>query len=79
MQWRNQYAGIAVPVVAEWKVREMPLVEALRIRMGDIIEMPASLISRASIHLARVPSFTGTVGIQNGNIAIQITGRSSKE
>jgi flagellar motor switch protein FliM len=79
MQWRNQYAGIAVPVLAEWKVREMPLSETLRIRTGDIIELPNSMINKASLHLSQVATFDGTVGIQNGNIAVQITGRSNKE
>lgn len=79
MQWRNQYAGISVPVFAEWKVRKLPLAETLRIGMGDIIELPASLINKASIHLSNLATFTGTVGIQNGNIAIQITGNSQKE
>ena len=79
IQWRNQYAEIAVPVFAEWKVRKMPLAEALRIRTGDIIELPASLINQARIQLSHGTAFTGTVGIQNGNIAVQITGPSSKE
>ena len=79
VQWRSQYAGIAVPVVAEWKIREMPLAETLLIRMGDIIELPGSLIDNASLHLSKVATFTGTVGIQNGKIAVQISGRSNKE
>ncbi|MEQ1852722.1 MAG: FliM/FliN family flagellar motor switch protein [Chthoniobacteraceae bacterium] len=79
VQWRKQYAGIQVPVIAEWKVREMPLAETLHIRQGDVIELPNSLINRASLHLSEVTTFIGTVGIQNGNVAIQITGHSNKE
>lgn len=77
-QWRNQYAGITVPVFAEWKVRTMPLADTLRIRMGDIIELPATLINQARIHLSHGATFTGTVGIQDGNIAVQITGQDHK-
>jgi flagellar motor switch protein FliM len=79
VQWRRQYAGIEVPVVAEWKIREMPLVETLQFREGDIIELPAALINRASLQISQVTTFVGTVGIQNGNVAIQITGHSNKE
>jgi flagellar motor switch protein FliM len=79
VQWRKQYAGIAVPVIAEWKVREMPLAEMLRIREGDVIELPNSLINHANLQLSEVATFVGTVGIQNGNVAIQITSQNSKE
>lgn len=79
VQWRKNYAAIEVPVVAEWKIREMPLVESLHIREGDIIELPNSLINQASLQISEVATFTGTVGIQNGNVAIQITGHRNKE
>ena len=79
VQWRTPYAGIAVPVRAEWKVREMPLAETLRISKGDIIELPGALINKARLRLAEIETFVGTVGIQNGHVAVQITGNSSRE
>ena len=74
VQWRKPYAGIGVPILAEWKVREMPLSETLRISKGDIIELPGALINHARLRLAEVETFVGTVGIQNGHVAVQITG-----
>jgi len=79
VQWRKPYEGIAVPILAEWKVREMPLSETLRISKGDVIELPGTLISEARLRLAEIETFVGTVGIQNGHVAVQITGRSGGE
>ena len=79
VQWRTPYAGIAVPIRAEWKVREMPLAETLRISKGDIIELPGALINKARLRLADIETFVGTVGIQDGHVAVQITGHSSRE
>ena len=79
VQWRKPYAGIAVPILAEWKVREMPLAETLRINKGDIIELPNALINKARLRLSEIETFVGTVGIQNGRVAVQITGHTAKD
>ncbi len=78
-QWRKPYAGIAVPIFAEWQVREMPLGETLRFSKGDIIELPGALINHARLRLSEVETYIGTVGIQNGHVAVQITGSSSED
>ena len=78
-QWRKPYAGIAVPIFAEWKVREMPLGDTLRFSKGDIIELPGALINHARLRLSEVETYVGTVGIQNGHVAVQITGSSSED
>jgi len=74
VHWRKPYAGITVPILAEWKVREMPLADTLRINKGDIIELPGALINKARLRLSELETFVGTVGIQNGHVAVQITG-----
>ena len=79
VQWRKPYAGIAVPILAEWKVREMPLSETLRINKGDVIQLPGALINKARIRLSEVETYIGTVGIQNGHVAVQITGSSNTD
>ena len=79
VQWRTPYAGIAVPVFAEWKVREMSLAETLRISKGDVIELPGALINHARLRVSEVETYVGTVGIQNGHVAVQITGHSSND
>ena len=79
VQWRKPYAGIAVPIFAEWKVREMPLGDTLRFNKGDIIELPGALINQARLRLSEVQTYIGTVGIQNGHVAVQITGNSSED
>jgi flagellar motor switch protein FliM len=79
VQWRKHYAGISVPILAEWKVREMPLAETLRISRGDIIELPGALINQARLRLSEVETYIGTVGIQNGHVAVQITGSGGND
>ena len=79
VQWRKHYAGISVPILAEWKVREMPLSETLRISKGDVIELPGALINHARLRVSEVETYVGTVGIQNGHVAVQITGHSSND
>ncbi len=79
VQWRKPYAGIAVPIFAEWKVREMPLGETLRFNKGDVIELPGALVNEARLRLSEVETYVGTVGIQNGHVAVQITGNASED
>ena len=79
VQWRKPYAGISVPILAEWKVREMPLSETLRINKGDVIQLPGALINKARIRLSEIETYVGTVGIQNGHVAVQITGSSNAD
>ncbi len=72
-QWRASYNGISVPVVAEWKVREMRVQELVSLSPGDILPMDPDLISRTHVHLANSREFIGSIGIQNGRVAVQLT------
>lgn len=72
-QWRPSYNGISVPVFAEWKVREMRVQELVSLSPGDILPMDPDLISRTHVHLANSREFIGSIGIQNGRVAVQLT------
>ena len=41
--------------------------------MGDVIEMPAALCHDTRVLLGGTPKFAGTVGLETGRIAVQIS------
>jgi len=77
--WRVQYAGIQVPITAEWKVREITLGDVLGMRVGDVVPLPRELVSQTRIRLSNTEEYIGTVGMQNGHIAVQLGQRALKE
>lgn len=79
VQWRAPYAGIQVPITAEWKVREITLADVLGMREGDVIQMPRELVSQTRIRLSNTEEFVGTVGMQNGHVAVQLGQRALKD
>ena len=78
IKWRAPFAGISVPIVAEWKVREITLNDVLRLEAGHVINLPRELIGQTRVRLSNTEEFTGTVGMQNGQIAVQLAQRTLK-
>lgn len=72
-RWRSSYDEIAVPVIAQWKVREMRVQELISLSLGDILPMDPDLIARTHVQLANSREFIGLVGVQNGQVAVQLT------
>ncbi|MCE9612521.1 MAG: flagellar motor switch protein FliM [Chthoniobacter sp.] len=79
VQWRAPYAGILVPITAEWKVREISLEDVLAMREGDVIQLPRELVSQTRVRLSNTEEFVGTVGMQNGHVAVQLGQRALKD
>ncbi len=79
IQWRGVYAGITVPVTAEWKIREIPLSEVVAMREGDVIPLPRELLAQTRVRLSNTEQFVGTVGVQNGHIAVQLGQRAPND
>jgi flagellar motor switch protein FliM len=73
LQWRPSYAGIGVPITAEWRLREMTLGEVMRMSEGQIIDLPRDLVAQTRVRFSNTEEFLGTVGIQNGHVAVQLT------
>lgn len=71
-KWLPTYSGINVPVVAEWDAFEITVSDLLRLREGDILQMPASLISDTKVRVNGTTRFTGEVGVENDHVAVQI-------
>ena len=78
IKWRAPFAGISVPIVAEWKVREITLNDVLRLEPGHVIQLPRELIAQTHVRLSNTEEFTGVVGMQNGQIAVQLGQRTLK-
>lgn len=77
MQWRASYAAISVPVFAEWRVREVSLGEVVKIQNGDVIPIPREAIHDTRLRLSGTEEFAGTLGVQNGHLAVQLRQRIS--
>lgn len=72
-QWRATFAEITVPVVAEWKVSEIPLSAVIAWRPGDIVPLSRELIAETRVRVSETQEFCGTAGFRNGSIAVQIS------
>lgn len=71
--WQPSYDRITIPVRAEWPACELTLREIISLRVGDVIEMPASLCNETRLLLNGEPKFIGTVGLDTDRVAVQIT------
>jgi len=78
LQWRASYSAIAVPVIAEWLVREITLGEVVNIRQGDVIPLSREVIHDTRLRLSEREGFAGTLGVQNGHLAVQLRQRLSE-
>ncbi len=79
VKWRAPYAGIAVPITAEWKVREITLSDVMRLSEGHVIELSRDLVAQTRVRLSNTEEFLGIVGQQNGRLAVQLTQRALKD
>ena len=77
-QWRASYAAISVPIHAEWRVREITLAEVLKIETGDVIPLTREVIHDTRLRLSETEEYAGTLGVQNGHLAVQLRQRLSE-
>jgi flagellar motor switch protein FliM len=78
MQWRASYAAISVPIFAEWRVSEITLAEVLKFQSGDVIPLAREVIHDTRLRLSESEEFAGTLGVQNGHLAVQLRQRLSE-
>jgi len=72
LQWHSAFDHVAVPMRAEWDGCEVSLREIACLRVGDVIELPESLLQQTRILLNGTPKFVGTIGLEGDNVAVQI-------
>ncbi|MGB8170740.1 MAG: FliM/FliN family flagellar motor switch protein [Chthoniobacteraceae bacterium] len=78
VQWRASYAAISVPIHAEWRVREITLADVLKIQTGDVIPLTREVIHDTRLRLSETEEYAGTLGVQNGHLAVQLRQRLSQ-
>lgn len=71
--WQDTYNHITIPARAEWAAFDLSLREIVNLRVGDVIEMPSSILDRTELVLAGVTKFAGQVGLEGERVAIQLT------
>lgn len=79
LHWRAPYAAIEVPLTAEWVVRQVTLGEAAAISVGDLIQLPQELIDQTRVKVSEGDEFFGTIGVENGRLAVHLNDRIPKE
>jgi flagellar motor switch protein FliM len=79
VNWRPSYAGISVPVVADWEVTDITIEEVLKLAPGSLIRLPSELLDNTRIRVGDTDEFIGTVGQDDGRLAVHITNRIDKE
>lgn len=79
IHWRPSYSGISVPIVADWEVTDITLEEVLRLAPGSMIRLPSELLDNTRIRVGDTDEFVGTVGQDDGRLAVHITNRIEKE
>jgi flagellar motor switch protein FliM len=72
VRWHSAFDHVAVPMRAEWDGYEVSLREIACLRVGDVIELPESLLQQTRILLNGTPKFVGTIGLEGENVAVQI-------
>ena len=78
MAWRLTYNGISVPVTVDVDAKPCRFVDVLQWKPGDIIEMPPGAVENAQVKFSNRPEFIGTLGIENGRVAVQLTKQLSE-
>jgi len=79
MHWRSPYAAIEVPIMAGWDVRTITLEEAAAIAPGDLIHLPQELIDQTKVVISETEEFYGTIGVEEGFLAVHLNERIEKE
>ena len=72
-EWQAAYDRITVPVRAEWPAFEVPLREIALLRVGDVLELAATVCTETQVLLNGSPKFVGTVGLDSDRVAVQLT------
>ena len=70
--WKPTFDDIVVPAQAEITAARMAVSELLNLKVGDIIELPASALEKTVINIAGSVKFTGCAGQKDGRAAVQI-------
>jgi flagellar motor switch protein FliM len=71
-KWMPVYNEINVPVRAEWKAFSATVRDVLAIKPGDLIVLPADIVSQTVVCLAETDRFRGTVGLDGDHVVVKL-------
>ncbi len=77
--WKAIYEHINLPARAEWDAFEFTLRELTRLRVGDVLELPADIVDRTRVCLADTPKFNGTVGLDGNRVVVKLSEKIKSE
>lgn len=75
--WQASYDPIEVPLRAEWPPCELSLREITNLRVGDVLELPATHLQETTLLLNGTPKFVGTVGLDTDRVAVKLARKLS--
>jgi len=78
-KWRDSYSNIMIPVKAKWDAFEIAVVDVLRLRPGDILELPQEIIGQTKLSVNDAVRFIGEVGVEDGHVAVKVNEIAEKQ
>jgi flagellar motor switch protein FliM len=65
-------ADLKVPVEAWWEGTTLFVDDLLRLRVGDVIEFPQTLLHEVEVRIGAQKAFIGSIGTQDDQVAVEI-------
>lgn len=78
-RWLPAYSDINVEMTAEWDAFEISVSDVLRLRPGDVLEMPKDIISRTLLRVEGATCFQGEAGIEGNHVAVKVTDKFNQK
>jgi flagellar motor switch protein FliM len=72
LQWNPLFDDLPIHLQAELPVIQLPAGQVARLKPGDVLSIPADLMSQVRLRLADHPGFIGTLGVSSQRRAVQI-------
>lgn len=72
-EWRPVYENVTIPVRAEWTLHDLPLREVAVLRVGDVLQLPASIVEQTHVLLNGSPKFVGTAGTNHDQVVVKLS------
>lgn len=71
-QWNHYFDDLRIPVTAQWTGLTLTARELTRLRIGEVIPLPAEFSEGVRLSLAKTPKFRGRLGSANGRWAVEL-------
>ncbi|OHE72632.1 MAG: flagellar motor switch protein FliM [Verrucomicrobia bacterium GWC2_42_7] len=72
-QWSPNYDDINITVSAEWDCFDLTVQDLLRLRVGDVLELPKDILAKTQLKFENSTHFVGEIGLEDEKVAVKIT------